>query len=166
MNLMKSMIIQFDRVLKTASVAFIFVAFLSAGCKKDSATPTNASYNISGNANGSQVVPAVSGSGTGTITGTYNPNTRLLTYTSNWSGLTGAPSSGGFYTGASGSSGTAMGTPWTIASGSTGTGTTTGTMTLTEAQASSLMNGNVYYSYGTAANPGGEVRGQVTASKQ
>jgi hypothetical protein len=166
MTLMKSMIIQFDRVLKTASVAFIFVALLSAGCKKDSATPTNASYNISGNANGSQVVPAVSGSGTGTITGTYNPNTRLLTYTSNWNGLTGAPTSGGFYTGASGSSGTAMGTPWTIASGSTGTGTTTGTMTLTEAQASSLMNGNVYYSYGTTANPGGEVRGQVTASRQ
>jgi hypothetical protein len=37
-------------------------------------------------------------------------------------------------------------------------------MTLTDAQATNLTNGGWYYSYGTAANPTGEVRGQITAT--
>jgi hypothetical protein len=110
-------------------------------------------------------VPAVSGTGTGTITGTYDPNTQLFTYTTNWNGLTGAPTSGGFYSGASGTTGTAVGTPWTFASGTTGTGTQSGTMTLTSAQAAQLTSGGWYYSYGTTAHPGGEVRGQITATQ-
>jgi hypothetical protein len=58
-----------------------------------------------------------------------------------------------------------VGTPWTFASGSTGTGSTSGKMTLTEEQAQQLMNGNWYYSYGTSANPNGEVRGQISTSR-
>src|SRR4051812_5976837 len=92
-------------------VTLVFIAALTS-CKDDNNdTVNNKPYTISGNASGSQVVPAVSGSGTGTISGTYDPSTRLLTYSSNWNGLTGAPSSGGFYSGASGVSGTAVGTP-------------------------------------------------------
>src|SRR4051812_30068564 len=70
--------------------------------KNDPAPVNNKPYTISGNANGSQVVPAVTGDGTGTMTGTYNPATHKLEYTSTWSGLSGAPTSGGFYNGASG----------------------------------------------------------------
>jgi hypothetical protein len=140
-------------------------ASMLTGCKDDDDTPaTPSSYTVSGNAAGSQMVPSVAGTGTGTMTGTYNPNTRVLNYTTGWNGLTGAPTSGGFYTGASGAAGTATGSPWTIASGSTGTGTMNGTMTLTAEQASSLTGGNMYYSYGTVANPNGEVRGQMTAT--
>jgi hypothetical protein len=130
-------------------------------CDDDKDNVNNSPYTIGGNANGSQMVPSVSG--TGTISGKYDPSTRSLTYTSNWSGLTGAPSSGGFYNGASGVNGTARGTPWTFDSNATGTGSNTGTMTLTSEQAQQLTSGNWYYTYGTAINTGGEVRGQISA---
>src|SRR5688500_1943131 len=90
--------------------------FASVSCDDDDDDyATNKTYSISGDASGSQMVPAVTGTGTGTITGTYNTRTRELNYTSNWVGLSGAPTSGGFYTGAAGSSGVAIGTPWTFA---------------------------------------------------
>ena len=140
-------------------------AFTLGSCdKNDDDVDNNMNpYTISGNASGSQVVPSVNGTGTGTITGAYDPSSRILTYSSGWTGLTGAPGTAGFYTGASGAAGTAVGTPWTFEAGTTGTGTLTGTMTLTEEQASQLTSGNWYYSYGTTANPNGEVRGQITA---
>jgi hypothetical protein len=146
-------------------LALAILSGLAISCDDDDDKVDNRSYTLSGDAGGSQMVPAVSGSGSGTITGTYNPSTRELNYTSNWNGLTGAPTSGGFYNGASGTSGTAVGNPWTFASGSTGTGSTTGTMTLTSAQADQLLGGNWYYSYGTTANAGGEVRGQISATR-
>jgi hypothetical protein len=154
-----------------SKVSRIFLSTLLAGTVvmfmgkcKDNSNPQPSSYTVSGSANGSQMVPAVSGSGSGSFNGTYNPNTRVLTYTTGWNGLTGAPTSAGFYTGASGVSGTAMGSPWTLSSGITGTGSMNGSMTLTAEQARSLTDGNVYYSYGTTANPNGEVRGQMTAT--
>lgn len=127
-------------------------------------TPTR-NYTISGNASGSQVVPAVEGTGTGTLTGTYNPTTRVFSYTNTWNGLTGAPTGGGFYSGATGVNGTAVGTPWTYDETVTETGTYTGSMTLTQAQEQQLLNGNWYYGYNTATNAGGEVRGQITATQ-
>ncbi|PWT96069.1 MAG: hypothetical protein C5B52_16495 [Bacteroidetes bacterium] len=123
-------------------------------------------YTISGNANGAQMVPSVTGNGTGKITGTYNPNNGTLTYTTTWDSLSGGPTSGGFYNGASGVAGTAVGTPWAMGSNLTGTGSFSGTMNLTPAQAQDLKNGNWYYSMGTATNPGGEIRGQMTATQQ
>lgn len=134
-------------------------------CDDKDEQPATTNYTISGNATGDQVVPAVSGTGTGTISGTYNPDTRMLTYSSNWNSLSGAPSTGGFYNGGSGIAGTAVGAPWTFDANATGTGTTNGSMTLTEAQASQFLGGNWYYSYSTAANPGGEVRGQITTTQ-
>jgi len=149
------------------AVLLTFSAFALVCCKDDdnNDTTNNAPYTISGNANGTQMVPSVAGTGTGTISGSYNPSTRVLNYTSNWSGLTGAPTSGGFYAGASGVNGTAVGTPWTFATDATGTGSNSGTMTLTEEQARQFLGGGWYYSYGTAANPNGEVRGQISATR-
>ena len=147
--------------------AFVFVsAFVFTACDKDDDVDNNnGNYTISSNASGSQMVPAVSGNGTGSMTGSYDPNTRMLTYTTNWSNLSGAPTSGGFYNGASGTAGTAVGSPWTMGSGLTANGTYSGSMTLTEDQASQLTGGNWYYSLGTAANSGGEIRGQLSATR-
>ena len=144
---------------------FTIGAVALTSCDKDDDADNNAPYNISGDASGSQVVPAVTGNGTGTISGTYNPQTRVLNYSSNWNGLSGAPTTGGFYIGARGASGTVVGTPWTIGANSTGTGSTSGTMTLTEDQAKSFLDGGWYYTYGTTANPSGEVRGQIAAAR-
>jgi hypothetical protein len=137
----------------------VFVA-----CDKDDDNDRNNMYTISGNANGANMVPSVAGTGTAGITGTYNGDTRVLTYTTNWNGLTGAPTTGGFYNGAVGQNGTAMGSPWTYGTNPTATGSTTGQMTLSADQATQMTGGNWYYSMGTATNSGGEVRGQITAT--
>jgi len=152
--------------LTTRTLALLFVlGFALMSCEESDDDTSNRPYTISGDANGAQVVPPVSVTGTGTVTGNYNPQTRVLNYSSTWNGLTGPPTSGGFYSGATGASGTAVGDPWTIATNSTSTGTTAGTITLTEEQARQLLNGGWYYTYGTSANPGGEIRGQVTTAR-
>src|SRR4051812_23136871 len=96
-----------------ALVLFGSVAVSSCN-KDDDNTTTSANYTLSGNGSGTQMVPSVSGSGSSTFTGTYNPNTRVMTYTTTWSGLSGAPTSGGFYSGSTGIAGTSVGTPWTM----------------------------------------------------
>lgn len=139
-------------------------SMLFVACSKnDDPLVDNRPYTISGNATGSQVVPAVRDSGTATITGTYNPQTRMLNYTSNWTNLSGAPLSAGFYGGAAGASGIAVGTGWSLSGGPTGT--VTGNVTLTEAQAAQLMDGNLYYTYSTSNFPSGEIRGQIGATR-
>jgi hypothetical protein len=111
-------------------------------CDDDKGSVNN-SPNITGNASGLQIVPSVCGEGAGTINGKYDASNRSLTYTSNptytsnWSALTAVPLSG-FYNGASGVSGTAMGTPWTFESNATGTGSITGAMTLPSEHAQQL----------------------------
>ena len=152
------------RVSFLASVVVMSALVLSS-CKKDkNETTSTKPYTISGSASGSQMVPSVSGNGSATMTGTYDPNTRVLTYTTNWTGLSGAPTSGGFYSGASGSSGTIVGSNWTLGSGLSSTGTFSGTTTLTADQASQLTSGNWYYTLGTSNHSTGEVRGQITAT--
>ena len=149
--------------LVVAAVSLISLASFT-GCDDDeNDNVNNTPYNVTGNANSAQTVPAGTATGTGAFTGTYNPQTMQLNYTSTWSGLTGAPTSGSFYNGATGVSGTAMGSAWTFDTGATGTGTRTGTMTLTEQQETQLLAGNWYYGYGTTANTNGEIRGQLTA---
>lgn len=156
--------VQVKNWIVMSSLALVSFAGFSS-CDKDNDDDENRNYTISGNANGSQMVPTVNGTGTATMTGTYNPTNRTMTYTSAWTGLSGAPTSARFYTGTSGVSGTAAGAPWTMPVGMTGTGSYSGTMLLTTEQATQLTAGNYYYSYGTANNMNGEVRGQMTATR-
>jgi CHRD domain-containing protein len=147
-------------VLAFAGLVILFFV----ACHKDSnSSVDNRPYTISGNATGSQVVPAVPDSGSATITGTYNPATHVLNYTSNWTGLSGTPVAGGLYTGAAGESGIAVGEEWTITGGPTGT--VTGNVTLTDNQAQQLLAGDMYYTYATLNHPSGEVRGQISVSR-
>ncbi len=157
------MTVQVKNWIVMSSLALVSFAGMSS-CDKDN-DDDNRNYTLSGNANGSQMVPAVTGTGSGTMTGSYNPNNRTMTYTSTWAGLSGAPTSAAFYTGGSGVGGTQAGTAWTLPAGMTGTGTYSGTMVLTPEQATQLTSGNYYYSYGTANNSNGEVRGQMNASR-
>jgi CHRD domain len=144
-------------------IGFIALAMLivSACHKNDNSSVDNRPYTLDGNATGSQVVPPVPDSGYATITGTYNPATHVINYTSNWTNLSGSPLTAGIYVGAPGAGGVAVGDAWSVSGGSTGT--VTGTMNITDAQAEELLKGNMYYTYGTANHPSGEVRGQITA---
>lgn len=151
-----------------AIASFVVFSAFAVSCKKDKTNnnPNSGMYTISGSANGTQMVPSVSGNGAATMSGTYNANTGVMTYTTNWTGLSGAPTSGGFYSGASGTNGTAMGSSWNMGTGLSSTGMYSGQMTLTADQATQLKNGNWYYTLGTANNANGEVRGQITATPQ
>jgi hypothetical protein len=158
-----------------AGVLALFViaaSFAAVSCKNDdndnmtSATPVP--LTVSGNANGAQMVPAVSGNGTATLSGTYDPSTRMLTYTSNWTGFTGRPTTGGFYAGpanVSDSTAAVIGSAWTFDSTATNTGQHQGTLTLTPDQLAALTAGSWFFEYKTKANPRGEVRGKISATQ-
>jgi hypothetical protein len=152
------------KMMRAVMACTVIVVMTFTSCSKDDDAVPQTTYTISGNASGSQMVPSVAGNGGATISGTYNPATGVMNYTTNWNGMSGAPTSAGFYGGASGTNGTAIGSPWTMGTGWTGTGSTTGTMTLNSEQSSQMLNGNMYYTMGTAANTGGELRGQMTAT--
>lgn len=156
------------RIAVLASVTIATVTFV--GCSKDDNNDNNNNhttvYNISGNASGSQVVPSVTGTATGSITGTYNDSSNVLVYTTNWVNLTLPPTSGAFYTGASGSNGSIVGSAWALGSTPSVTGNVSGQMTLTDDQETKLKAGQWYYILSTTNHASGEIRGQITASAQ
>jgi len=160
------MIMKKGKVVMTMSAVFVSLLVMATSCDKssDNTVTDNRPYTISGNASGNQVIPPVAGASSATITGTYNPANNELNYTSNWTGLSGMPSIAGLYIGAAGAGGVAVGTPWTLSSDG-GTGTITDKVTLTNDQAMQLLKGNMYYTYGTALNPSGEVRGQISVTR-
>ena len=147
------------------AIPFVIGSVALTSCdKEDDDNDNTTMYAVSGNGSGSQFTPAVSGSGQSTITGTYDAKTNTLMYTSTWTNLSGAPTAAAFYSGAPLVTGTIVGSAWTLGTGLNATGTTTGTVVLTDAQETQLLNGGWYYTYSTTTNPNGEVRGQIAAS--
>lgn len=142
------------------------IAITIASCKKDkdNNSPDPNAYTISTSMNGSKEVPANASTGSGTLTGTYNKGTNKLAYTINWSGLTGTSTAMHFHgpAAATVNAGVAVGLTITTPGA---TGGATGEVTLTEAQEADLLAGMWYLNVHTAANPGGEIRGQVVATQ-
>jgi hypothetical protein len=159
----------FSSLTKNSLFASLIVAsalFFTSCSKDDGYVATSINYSISGNATGSQSVPASSNqNGSGSMTGTYNSSTRIMSYTTSWSNLTGAPVSGGLYTGVAGQLGTSI-SAWSLGSGLSTSGSFSGTTTLNADQEAKLLAGQAYYILSTTANASGEIRGQITASAQ
>ena len=127
-----------------------------SACKKDDSTPTPATMQVTGTMSGANEVPAVTTQATGNVTGTYNPTTKVLTYTVTYAGLT--PTAGHFHIGAPGTNGSVSITFPSVASSPI-----TGTATLSDSQRDALLGGNMYANLHTTANGGGEIRANVTA---
>jgi hypothetical protein len=110
---------------------------------------------------GKSEVPATTSAGTGTATVKYDPGSKKLTWQVKYSGLTGPATAGHFHGPAEAgkNAGVAVAIP-NIAAGASGDGAE-GSATLTDAQAADLEAGKYYVNVHTAANPGGEIRGQV-----
>jgi len=109
-------------------------------------------------------VPVNASTGTGTTTGSYNATTNTLTYSVSWSGLTGTATVGHFHSPAvAGANASPLVYFNLINTGNSGTAS--GSINLTDAQEADLLAGKFYSNIHTAANTGGEIRGQVTASK-
>ena len=103
-------------------------------------------------------VPPVSSSGSGSVDAAFDKTTSMLRWKVSYTGLSGPATAGHFHgpaaTGAN--AGVALG--WTPPIQSP----MEGSATLTAAQAADLLAGRWYANIHTAANPGGEIRGQMT----
>jgi hypothetical protein len=133
----------------------------STGCKDDKDEDR---YTLVGPATGAQEVPDVSTPATGTISGTYDRDANKLEYTINWSNLTDSVVMMHFHGPAlpgENASPVIDITPATRAR----TGATSGSATLHDTLEAHLLAGRLYYNIHTKTNRGGEIRGQVIATR-
>lgn len=106
----------------------------------------------------SNEVPPNTSPATGSVDAMFNKDTNLLRWKVNYTDLTGPATAGHFHGPAAVGANAGVALPWP---GSV-TNPMDGSATLTAAQAADLMAGRWYANIHTAANPGGEVRGQMT----
>jgi hypothetical protein len=110
--------------------------------------------------NAATEVPPKKSEGTGTLDATLDTTTKALTYTITYSGLTGPATMAHFHGPALPGANAGVVVPFkSAASGASDT------VTLTDAQIADLETGKWYTNVHTAANPSGEIRGQVTEVK-
>jgi hypothetical protein len=107
---------------------------------------------------GKSEVPATTTAGTGTADIDYDPSTKKLTWKLTYSGLSGPATAAHFHGPAEADKNAGVKVPIPNATSSPAEGSAV----LTEEQAADLTAGKYYVNVHTAANPGGEIRGQVT----
>lgn len=101
-------------------------------------------------------VPATSSKGSGEVTATFDPATKRLSWTGSYSNLTGPATAAHFHGPAKPGENAGVLVPVTATASPF-----TGEATLDDAKAADLEAGRVYFNIHTAANPKGEIRGQV-----
>jgi hypothetical protein len=139
-----------------AAIACFTWATAVVGAK---AAPTSFTVQLAG----SQVVPAVTSSGTGVANLTYDPASRLLTWSITYTGLSSPVTMAHFHGPAA--PGKNSGPVIPISHGGAVKSPMKGKATLTPAQAKELAAGDWYINLHTKGHPDGEVRGQVMLPK-
>jgi Cu/Zn superoxide dismutase len=166
-----------DTQVKLGAAAFVAV-LVAAGavvaCGNDPTAPRTTTTTYVAQMSGANEVPAVAGAATGTATFTLNG--RTLSYTVTVNGLSGNAAASHIHFGAAGTNGN-IAYPFTAAavqSGQVASGSidltqpvSNGTTSISGDSLLSLFNaGLVYTNVHTAANAGGEIRGQITRATQ
>ena len=139
------------RSLCTTAVALAACVALAPGAHAQSKT-------LHADAATAQEVPPVMGGGTAKGTFTLNPATKELTWNVTYSGLSG--DAGAAHIHGPAAPGTNAGVVVNLAPNGAKS-PITGKATLTDAQVADLLAGKDYLNIHTAANKGGEVRGQI-----
>ena len=106
---------------------------------------------------GKSEVPPNTSAGTGTADLDYDAASKKLSWKITYSGLSGPATAAHFHGPAAAGANAGVKVP--IAN--PGTSPVEGSATLTDEQAADLTGGKYYINIHTAANPGGEIRGQV-----
>jgi hypothetical protein len=110
---------------------------------------------------GAAEVPPKTTAGTGEVTAKLDTATKMLTYNVTYSGLSGPATMGHFHGPAAVGVNAGVVVPFKAPIASPDSGSAT----LTDAQIADLEAGKWYANVHTAANPGGEIRGQMTQVK-
>ena len=113
--------------------------------------------NLTASLSGASEVPPTGGSGSGTLQATLDNQTRVLTWSFTFSGLSGPPTAAHFHGPAMPGENAGVAIPIAVGLKSPDSGL----VTLTTAQVEDLLAGKWYLNVHTAANPNGEIRGQV-----
>ena len=155
-------------ILKTSTPTAIAVALVIVlsftACKKDK-TPVDMTKKASVQLTGSQEVPPNSSTGTGSAQVSFNPDTKIITYSMTWQlGVSTATTTNMHFHGAadgtdSKSSPPVIGiTGFTTASSGSISGTTS---VLTDEEINQLLAGKWYLNIHSTTVPGGELRGNI-----
>ncbi len=134
--------------------AFLVAVFAVALVSAASAATVKYTADLSG----AGEVPKTDSKGTGKLDATYDTATKALNYTLTFDGLSGPATAAHFHGPARRSKNAGVLVP---IGGASPTSPVTGNATLTDDQAKDLRTGRVYVNVHTAANPSGEIRGQV-----
>ena len=130
--------------------------FLAAGAFAARAETMKFSADLAGTSE----VPATTSPGKGEVSVQYDSATKMLSWKGTYSGLTGAASAAHFHGPAEAGKNAGVAVPAPAAASPF-----EGSAALTDAQAADLAAGKIYFNLHTAANPGGEIRGQVMPVK-
>jgi len=154
------------RSYKLTAFILLISTITLVSCKRDDyLVPATYSARIL-TMNGAQEVPSVATSAVGTITADYSQTTKILTFTMTWGGLSGNATAAHIH----GTAEAGVNAPvlQSFTSGITGkVGNYTSSLFVdgVKIQESLLLAGKYYMNVHTAANPGGEIRGQLILTK-
>jgi hypothetical protein len=138
-------------ILRSTAAAFVFAGALAL------ATPSMAAMvNFKAALSGKSEVPPNATAGTGSVTVTYDSDSKKLTWKGSYSGLTGPATAAHFHGPAPEGKNAGVMVPINPNGPSF-----EGSATLNDAQAKALMDGDMYVNVHTADNKGGELRGQL-----
>ena len=140
-------------ILRSSLAALACTAVLAIA-----STSMAANVNLKADLKASSEVPPTDSKGTGSVTATYDTASKKLTYTVNYKDLSGPATAAHFHGPADAKTNAGVVVPVNGAV----TSPIKGEATLTDAQAKDLADGKWYFNVHTAANKGGEIRGQVT----
>ena len=141
-----------------AALQSVLLATLVALPGSEMLSGASSSSTMTASLSGASEVPAVKSDASGTVEASLDKKTNVLSWTVTYSGLSGPATAGHFHGPAASGQNADVVVPidGNLAS------PIKGTATLTAEQAADLMAGKWYVNLHTAANPKGEIRGQVT----
>ena len=150
--------VQTKRIFLTAIAAVTLAAVSGCGMMSGMMNKQSNMVAFTTQLRASNEVPVNASPGTGSVDAVLNKDTNQFRWKANYSGLSGPATAAHFHGPAAVGANAGVALPWPMPMSAS----MEGSATLTPAQVADLMAGRWYANVHTAANPGGEVRGQMT----